>query len=259
MLLKVVNLHCRHLRIGKENKKENKMSKALNIVNDLREEVEMDDDQVIQELIDTFPDAEEEIRESFKSGEGRYGSFGSAGEFTADGTEYNWIVSEDEAERIALEIVKNDLESEPEIFNQDWLQGFMFITPTNKRVISNEEADNRVEGMFDKEILSEADMEDEYEEAEEDDKDQVIENARDSLRSKYSDEVEDVLDDPIQYFVHDQGIYSVEDLMKQSWITIDTDEAAQDAVNTDGWDHFLSHYDGNYDTTKNGIIYFRES
>lgn len=237
------------------------MSKALEIVKNLSEEV--DEEAILQELVDELGKNgkfEEEIRGSFNT-EGRYGSFGDAGEFTADGTEYNWISSEDEAERIALEIVRNDLESEPEIFNQEWLQGFMSISETDKRVISNEEADSRVEGMDDEEIIKEAGMEVEYEEAADgEEKDQIIENSREAVREMISDAIESELNDPIKYFVDDQGIYSIEDLMKQPWITIDVESAADGAIREDGWAHFLSHYDGDYETTKGGgVVYFREN
>jgi len=237
------------------------MSKAMEIVKSLSEE--LDEDQILQEIISEFPDAEEEIRNSFNT-EGRYGQhWGNSGSFEAEGTEYNWIESEEEAERIALDIVKNDLDQEPEIFNQDWLQGFISMTDTDKRVISSEEADNRIGDMDDEEVVKEAGLEDEYAEAEEagdqEKMDVIIDNARDNVHQRIADEMEDALDDPIQYFVHDQGIYSIEDLMKQPWITINTDEAAQSAVDTDGWAHFLSMYDGDYQTTKGGVVFFRES
>ena len=66
------------------------------------------------------------------------------------------------------------------------------------------------------------------------------------------------MENPIEYFVNEQGIYSVEDLMKQFWININIDEAAKDAIKVDGWAHFLSRYDGEYETTENGIVYFRD-
>jgi len=216
------------------DKSEGKMSKAMEIVKSLSEEV--DEDTILKELIDTLGvEFEEEIRGSFKT-EGRYGSFGDAGEFTADGTDYNWIASEDEAERIALEIVKNDLEEQPEIFNQKWLQGFMSISDTDKRLIADDMVVMEAESQNFK-----------------DDK------AREKWIEKRSQEIEGELDDPVEYFVNQQGIYSIEDLMKQDFMRIDTEAAAEDSIRQDGWAHFLSHYSGDYDTTKNGVVYFREN
>lgn len=35
--------------------------------------------------------------------------------------------------------------------------------------------------------------------------------------------------------------------------------ASEDAISVDGWAHFLSHYDGYYETTKNGYVYWRDA
>ena len=72
------------------------------------------------------------------------------------------------------------------------------------------------------------------------------------------EKVKEELKDPIQYFVEDHGMYSVADLMKAPFILIDVAEAADDAVASDGWAHFVSLYDGNYEETANGVVYFRE-
>lgn len=77
--------------------------------------------------------------------------------------------------------------------------------------------------------------------------DTLKESARDSYvdekESEYIDKVEEALNDPIQYFVHDQGTYSMEDLMNASFIYIDIEDAAKDAVSEDGVAHFLAGYD----------------
>lgn len=67
-----------------------------------------------------------------------------------------------------------------------------------------------------------------------------IDNARDQALSDYYDQVYNGLADPYEYFVEKQGIYSAEDLMKASFIYIDTEEAAEDAVSVDGAAHFIS-------------------
>jgi hypothetical protein len=212
-------------------------------------------------------DAEEiaEIREEILtsldfSDKSQYGSWGKAASFTADGEEYNIIADEDEAVRIAENKVKQDLEDEPELFSQDFIQDHIYISDTDKRIISNEEADDKVDNvMSEKEILKEAGIEDDYENLEdEDEKEKMLEVAKEELRSKYSDEIEGALSNPIQYFVKDQGMYSVEDLMKASFISIDAEKAAKEAVSTDGWAHFLSTYNSNYETTNGGMVYFKE-
>ena len=147
--------------------------------------------------------------------------------------EREWIVFEDDekAEEAALSKVKEDLENESEIFTQSWLQYYIEITDTDRRIIAGEESDNRVENMEDEEVTQEAGIDDPDE-------------AREALQEKYYDEMYKALEDPINYFVDEQGIYSIEDLMKQSFIRIDVERAAQDAIDTDGVAHFLDNYDG---------------
>jgi len=96
--------------------------------------------------------------------------------------------------------------------------------------MAGEEADRRVEDMEDEEVMQEAGIDD-------------PEEAREALQEKYYDEMYKALEDPINYFVDEQGIYTIEDLMKQSFIRIDVDRAAQDAIDTDGVAHFLDGYD----------------
>ena len=38
---------------------------------------------------------------------------------------------------------------------------------------------------------------------------------------------------------------------------IDIDAAADDAVDTDGWEHFLARYDGKSHETDSGLVYWR--
>lgn len=191
------------------------------------------DQDMIRELVKVFgKEAEKEIKGSFDH-KGRYGTWGKSGAFEADGEEYNWIESEDEAERIALKMVEEDLESEPEIFNQDWLQGFLSVQ--DAETLAQEEAESQAEGQ---------DFENDDE--------------RETWVEDKAKEIEKELEDPIQYFVHDQGIYTVQDLMKQHFISIDIKSAAQDAIDTDGVGHFISLYDGEMNTTTGGIVYFRE-
>lgn len=250
------------------------MSRAKKILESLEDRRE----EVINDLVKVFgEEAKEEIFDSLKFDSGRYQDFGDAGEFTADGTEYNIIESEDEAERIALEIVEQDLEESPEMFNQNFLKNYLEIYPTDKRIIAGEEASNDAEerlSLLDKEEYKEVfdyiDKEDEWSEWEDrlldaEDEEPIKKELEEYLRKEIeeweaeaAEVIEKRLDDPIQYFV-DTGIFSLEDLMKQNFIHINIEEAAKEAVSIDGWAHFLSHYYGNYETTENGFVYFRES
>ncbi len=211
--------------------------------------MEWDDDDVARELIRQFGrEHSDEIKETLDLTKGRYSDWGDAGSVTIDGTEYNLVKDDDEAERIALQLVKQDLEEEPGIFDRDWLQSFITISNTDKRIMAADEEDAIREQVEDDAKHKRLDFDTDEE------REEWIESEVETRRNEF----EKSLDDPIQYFVHDQGIYSVEDLMKQPWIRIDIDEAAQSAVDTDGWAHFLSTYDGNYDTTPGGLVFFQE-
>lgn len=215
---------------------------------------------------------------------------------STDSDESEWVVfaSEDDAENEALDYVKDMLEDEPESFNSDFLENHIYITSTDKRLISKEEADSRVENYDDEEICEEAgkssdysDLQDKIDEAnsreddltgEEDDYNKLsgeiadevkslekdleslVDDAKEEMRGQWSDEMETSLEDPIEYFVNEQGMYSMEDLMQCSFIRIDEDEASIDAVNQDGVAHFLDRCDGEEeewtDPETNDTFYF---
>lgn len=241
-----------------------------------------DEAEILKDLVEAFGGKfEEEIKDSLSLDTGRYNDRGDAGEFTADGEEYIIIKDEDEAESIALETVTEDLESEPAMFNKDFLESHIYITDTDRRILALEEANNRAEDLryeLNKEhwdeVFNTTDLYKEEGEAliekidiEEDETKRkalekelldLAEKAIEEWESQYSEEVEEALKDPIQYFVKDQGIYTMEDLMKVPFIVIDIEEAAKESVNLDGWAHFLSMNMGDYKTTSKGYVYFKE-
>lgn len=257
--------------------------------NKVYEHEELNNEELAKELADSLGniEMEEEIKNSLTWDKGRYQDWGDAGSFEADGKEYNIIEGEDEAERIAIALVKQDLEDEPEIFNKDFLERFIYISDTDRRLISVEDADSIAGDLYYDlnkenygEVFDRLDISDEWDEWEEklskaeeldsekedskeyekvkEELEKYLKEEIEEWKDNYAEELEGRLEDPIQYFVKDEGMYSMEDLMKQSFIQINTDEAAEAAVDEDGWAHFLSLYDGNYETTKSGYVYFRE-
>jgi hypothetical protein len=96
--------------------------------------------------------------------------------------------------------------------------------------------------------------EDVYEEGEEDDGDPRAPTQREAeeLAEK---QVEVELEDPMRYL---EDIYGGDASAKAIEIAgIDIDAAADDAVDTDGWEHFLARYDGNSYETGSGLVYWR--
>ena len=176
--------------------------------------------------------------------------------------EYLVFENDDDAFTLAKNRVAQDLEDDPSMFSQDWLQSHIYITDTDRRLIAQEEADDYAhEVLDDEDVVREANREDEYEEAldAEDDAraEQIVSESRESVSDQKYREVYVELDNPIQYFVHDRGIYRMDELMKAPFIQIDIDEASDEAVRTDGAAHFLATYDGDEQEAARGIVYYR--
>jgi hypothetical protein len=204
---------------------------------------------VIEELVKYFGENfREEIEETLDLETGRYADWGNAGSVIVDGVEYNVIENEEEAKRIAIEVAKQDLEHNPEIFTRDFLSDYVYITDTDINMI-----------LADEEDFIRGEVESEYEVEDEEMTEEEIAEEIDKIVEERLSEIEDWLrTDPIGYFVDELGTFTLEDLLKQPFIQIDVERAARDAVAMDGWAHFLSLYDGNYETTSGGIVIFRE-
>ena len=214
----------------------------------------MDLDQIKKSLIKNFGvEFRDEIISTF-SDNGAYSSYGNSGVFTADGQEYVWIENEDEAERIATEIVGQDLEESPGNFNQTWLTNWIQLSSSmDRNYMALEEANAIVGNMDDNEILDyvgvEIDSNDEN-------YDKKVSDAREQIISDKSDDIYEALGNPYNYFV-ESGLTDEKDYLEIVKKYIDIDGAAEDAIDTDGWAHFLSLYDGDYDTTPEGVVFFQ--
>lgn len=180
------------------------------------------------------------------------------GESSINDKLWDWLAL-DEDDRDLLEVYIDEVNDEDATIEQardaflgkyaseeDWAQEFLddtgalspdqapyylTVSEMDARLIGNEEGDSRVKDMSDDEVVKEADIEDEYEAAAEgEQKDAVLEKARDAVRGKVSDEIEDAINkDAVGYFVDDTGMYSIEDLMKQNFVSIDYEKYARDA------------------------------
>lgn len=234
---------------------------------DSAEKHSQSDNEIAIDLANSFDeDFREEILESFSETAGRYSDWGVSGNFVADGTEYNWIENEEEAERIAKEMVVNDLEDEPGIFTQSWLEDH----------IDDDRADEYFGDIIYDDGISYAD------EIVEEDSDYYINRLAEELVEMGIISEEDGKDYDINFMDYAQDFAEKykKDRLAQSgdgyeWFKdlmgaevamkevldmgfIDIDEAADDAISVDGWAHFISHYDGGHEYTDGGVVYFRE-
>lgn len=249
--------------------------------------VQWTEEFVTEELVKEFGEEHrEEIIAWLDLEDGPYSSFGTCGKFEVESVEYTLIKDDDEAEKIAVATVEEDLSNEPSLFSQDWLVNHVYMTPTDIRVYANDLADSNTSDMRDEDALKECerqgivipggseleDLESELENETEahriEELETAIENARETVLSNAADELRDSMveeiaaqlkKDPVGYFL-DNGFYSTaNELLENHVVSIDITAAAQDAVDTDGWEHFLSRYDGDYTTTEHGMVYFREN
>jgi antirestriction protein len=108
---------------------------------------------------------------------------------------------------------------------------YLTLTDTDARVRANEDAYTQVENMGDEDVLKEADLEDEYDEAEGDKaKEKILNKAKEEVESQISDEIEEKLKkDPVGYLTDETGMYTVEELSKQNFMSIDYDLYVRDA------------------------------
>jgi len=108
---------------------------------------------------------------------------------------------------------------------------YLTLTDTDARVMANEDAYTQVENMGDEDVLKEADLEDEYDEAEGDKaKEKILNKAKEEVESQISDEIEEKLKkDPVGYLTDETGMYTVEELSKQNFMSIDYDLYVRDA------------------------------
>lgn len=167
---------------------------------------------------------------------------------TGVNNESEWIVfrNYEQAKKAAIMKVKRDLKEEPEIFNDSFMRKHTYITETDKRMIAQEEARHIYEDIPNEEIIEEAKS---YGLRAEN-----ADVAREQLEQKRAEEIQEKLDNPFEYFVEERGLYTQEELGRQDFTRMDIQEAAEDAVETDGVGHFLDVYDGRAVELENGAL-----
>ena len=220
----------------------------------------------------------------------------------------------DEAERYAIARVKEDLDSDPSMFNEEWLDEFIAISDIDREIMAQEYAESYVEDLSDDSVVKEAEKEYEYNEIRdkigeledrqdaldeelgelqqelksnperarmdeikqriseinsdhrvieadlkkaEDELDFLVNDARVSLVEKISEEWKKGLEHPVSFLVDDQGLYTREELLKQNFIIIDTQAAAEDAVRVDSAAFFLATYDFKEIELPSGAVAYR--
>lgn len=180
------------------------------------------------------------------------------------GEEFYLFKDNDTAERKAEDRVREDLENEPELFTQSWLQNYYSMSDTDRRILAGDLTDSYASDIRSEDdglrLADESGNKDEYDEIQEqideseDDektseletkKEELLDKAETELQEKQYDDVYESLDDPYNYLVEEQGMYSAEDFYKASFMSLDVEDAVSGAISEDGWQHFIATYDGN--------------
>lgn len=162
----------------------------------------------------------------------------------ANNGESEWIVfeNEDAAERAAIEHVRDDLDSNPEIFTQSWLENF--INEEGFESYVREDVENYAYDAIDEDDLIRLEY---LEERFDDEGNETPNTERDisAARERYiNDDVrEKVRHGPFAFFREIYGEHEAATRAIEA-LGINIDEAAQDAIDTDGVAHFLDGYDG---------------
>lgn len=175
------------------------------------------------------------------------------------GKEWAVVESEDQERALAVAVVKQDLEEEPEIFNPSFIEGHINMDRL-RRDLHADALDSNIDSLTDTAERYPDDFWRDYEREgfdapEEDEEGERREPERSEIEELAERYTDDQLRNPMQYL---EDIYG-EDAPKRAIeiAGIDIDAAADDAVSTDGPAHFLAHYDGNSYVTPSGLVYWR--
>ena len=215
-----------------------------------------DEETVLAEMareLDIDPD-ELKIKES------HLGSFGAGTvyEITIKGGHKEWMVVEnsDQEEELAVEIVKQDLEEEPELFEKSFIESHINMDRL-RRDLTDDVLNNNIETLQDR---SDDEFWREYERGgfdapEEDEDGNRPEPNELQIEELAEQQTKEQLQDPMQYMDDVYGADAAKEAIRIAGI--DVDAAAEEAVDTDGTGHFLSGYDGETHETKSGLVYWR--
>ena len=222
-----------------------------------REELdtELGDDDLVTAVIEFFEAESVDLDDyGIKVTEGYFS--GSAN--VEYGKNHNYVVckSDDDAEAAAIAQVRQDLDQEPSLFTQSWLESYINTERLSRDLSSDVEEDIRQSAKsygWDPDDVYDTDDEGNYLDSDGDVVADPDEPSEDWIETKTAER----LADPVAYM---QEIYGEADGIKQAieLAGLDIDSAATDAVAADGWQHFLSRYDGNSYDLPSGGVYWRD-
>ena len=192
--------------------------------------------------------------------------YGDAYTITIHGGHKEWIVmrNDDEFDASAVDGVKNDLQESPGSFEPNFIRNHIDMDRLRRDLSSDLSGSNSdyVNDLEPSRFWEEApghglDIPDDVQAA--------LDSGNDPRKPTVAEEEEfeedmtaEQLKDPIGYL---EEIYGREEAQAKAAEIggIDLDAASEEAVRVDGAAHFMCSYDGNYDTSPSGFIYWRNN
>ena len=180
-----------------------------------------------------------------------------------DSAEYRVFETYAIAYNTAIEQVREDLEENPDYFNQDWLINWVDVDDTIENILEEYyrsyaddiafEDDSRYNNRLIAEMVANGLMTEE--EATSEDADDIAEDNVDNLVDLYVEENMEG-DKGVEWYISNFGQDDFRDLVIDNNL-IDISGASEDAVDTDGVAHFLSSYDGEEIELDNDVVAYR--
>jgi len=175
-----------------------------------------------------------------------------------DGTEWTLWRSEDAARAETLDVVRDQLQTDPGSFNQDWLLRFINRDALKEHFrdiagdiefLTEMDEQEQVDYLIRQGILNREDFYDDSDNfvPNED----LLEAGQEAFREKKIAEF-----DPMEWL---RDVYGEEEALKQAAeaVGININAAADNAIATDGWQHFASYYDGSSTDLRSGAVAVR--
>ena len=169
--------------------------------------------------------------------------------------EYAVVKNDDAATKLAIERVTDDLEHEPEVFNQDFLERFIDQEKLQQLVRDIVMEDDYVDELKEREFWQVAKQygmtePDEDDDDEDDDEELPTEELKEAMADEAAGRAMDYLTDML-------GGADEANTFVMERVGIDVAAAAEQAVRDDGAGHFLGTYDGELNETISGFTYWR--
>ena len=174
--------------------------------------------------------------------------------------EYNAVLDEDVAVQLAKDQVRNDLEQEPEIFNRDFIERHIDMESLTRWVRQAEMESEYVEELANHQVedfwrlARQLDVDGVVPDHDEDgDEMEPSRKQVEAVKEAYAD---DRAREPMEFFRDIYGDEAAKHAIDAAGLDIDS--AVEEAVSSDGWQHFISRYDGKSNETPSGFIYWRD-